>query len=65
MLTDLNNFIKNLLTVKSSALKSDLVRVYASNPKSSTGIHLFVSKCNVTSADAILSAFPKVTLAAR
>ena len=64
-LTDLNNFIKNLLIVKSSAFKSDYVNVHASNPNNSgTGIHLFVGKCNITSSEAILPTFPKIALTA-
>jgi hypothetical protein len=66
MLTDLNNFIKNILTVKSSVLKSDFVRV--PNPNSigpSTGRHLFVTKCNRTSSYAIQPTFPEIALAAR
>ena len=49
-----NNFIKNLLTAKSSECISDLFNGHASRPYNSTGMHLLLTNCKTTSSEADL-----------
>jgi len=43
-----NNFVKNLLTAKSSACKFDIFCGHTSTPYNSTGKHLLLITCKVT-----------------
>jgi len=47
--------MKNLLMTKSNDLNSDKFNEHTSKPHNNTGIHLLLTTCKVTSADAILS----------
>jgi len=60
-----NSFIKNLLTTKSSKLKSVFLSGQASRPYSKIGIHLLRSNCSTISSVATLPMQPNMALAAR
>jgi len=60
MLLVLNNFIKNLLIVKSK----DEDNGNDSKPYSNNGMHLLESNCSVTSSEAIVPTLPKIAFAA-
>ena len=57
--------MKNVLTTKSSARKSDAVSGHTSKPYNITGKQLLSITCKVTSLEAILPILPKTALAAR
>jgi len=65
MLFVLNNFMKNLFTVKPSDCKSLLDRLHTSKEYMSIGKHFIFSNCITTSSDAIRSTFPNMPFAAR
>ena len=65
MLLVLNNFIKNLLIVKSKDASCDEDKRNDSKPLySNNGIHLLESSCSITSSEAILPTLPKIAFAA-
>ena len=65
ILLDLNNFIRNRVTAKSSDLTSCLATEKHSNPYSKIGMHLQLINCMITSSDAILPILPKMALVDR
>ena len=64
MLLVLNNFIKNLLIVKSKDASCDEDKGNDFKPYSNNGMHLLESSCSVTSSEAILPTLPKIAFAA-
>ena len=60
MLLVLNNFIKNLLIVKSKDASCDEDKGNDSKSHSDIGMHLLESSCSVTSSEAILPNLPKL-----
>jgi len=64
MLLVLNNFIKNLLMVKSKDASCDVHNGNDSKPYSNNGMHLPESSCSVTYSEAILPTLQKIAFAA-
>jgi len=64
MLLVLNNFIKNLLIVKSKDASCDEDKGNNSKPYSNNGMHLLEISSSVTSSEAILPTLPKIAFAA-